>query len=75
MDIRNLPDVDRIQGLLYRRSPDRDPKKGVVNLQYTSSTGELCQMDIPSMDALYLLNMLEALVKDEGIEHLRHGKH
>lgn len=67
--IHKLPAVGRIEGVVLQ--PDKDPKKSVVFLQYKDPSGGLHQLDIPLLDALYLLNMLELASKENGYDHLR----
>ena len=69
MAITKLPAADRIQGLSYHPAPD--PKSAHFEVQYQTRTGELYEIHIPAMDALYLMNLIEAAAKDAGIEHLR----
>ena len=71
MTITKLPDADRIQGLIFQPAGP-DPRHGHFELQYRTHTGQLFELHIPALDALYLLNMLEAAATDAGIEHLRH---
>lgn len=68
-----LPAVGRIQGLHYQQSPLRDPVADTVELQYTDRAQRWHSVTMPLLDALYLANLLEGLVKSEGFESLRRG--
>lgn len=69
MAITKLPDVGRIQGLSFHPGPD--PRLSHFELQYKTDTGKLFELHIPALDALFLLNMLEAASRDHGLEPLR----
>lgn len=73
MELHRLPDVGRIQGLQLQDSPLRDPAAMRVELQYTDreSTSVWHTLQIPLLDALYLLNLLEAMSQEQGFDHLR----
>lgn len=64
-----LPDVDRILGL----SPliSTTAALSTALLQYTDRNGQLYELQMPFLDALYLLNLLEQASKDSGFDHLR----
>lgn len=71
MTVHLLPDVGRIEGLVSEIADRSDPAKGRVRLQYTDRTGSWQELQLPVLDALYLLNMLEQWSKDEQLDHLR----
>jgi hypothetical protein len=60
--MNKLPLVGRIQGatLEERGSPDQS----LVIVQYSSRTGELCELEMLLEDAMYLLNALREIEKD-----------
>lgn len=60
--IKKLPLVGRIQGaaLEERGAPDQM----AVVVQYSSHIGELCELEMPLGDAMYLLNALREIEKD-----------
>lgn len=67
--VTQLPDADRIQGVHV--SPAASPRLTVVSLQYTNAHTGLCELRMPLLDALYLANMLEAMIQNHGYESLR----
>ena len=67
--VKQLPPVGRIQGLSL--VPHADPKQAKVTLQYTDPSNEWCEITMPLLDALYLLNLLEAMSKEQNLDHLR----
>ena len=66
---QKLSSVDRICGLSL--NIDNDSKKCVVIIQYIDHEQQLTDINIPLLDALYLLNFLEAMSKERGFDHLR----
>jgi len=68
-DITQLPDADRIQGV--HLLPGASPRLTEVALQYSNTRTGWCEVKMPLMDALYLLNLLEALSKEHGYDTLR----
>lgn len=70
MGVKKLPDADRIDGLSY--IGNANPRLARVELQYRTHTGQIYELHIPLLDALFLLNMLEAMSKEQGLEPLRH---
>ncbi|MDT7836477.1 hypothetical protein [Aquabacterium sp. OR-4] len=73
MTVKTLPQVGRIEGvsLLGQGS---DPSRLKVELQYTGpgpDAGTWYSTTMPLLDALYLLNLLEALSQQGGLDHLR----
>lgn len=66
-----LPPVHRIEGFQYDNPDGSRPQLGLLRLQYTDPKGEWHGLAVPAMDALYLLNLLEAWSKEEGLDHLR----
>jgi hypothetical protein len=73
MTVNNLPAVDRFQGVTYQESMSADPKAATVELQYSDRARRPHALKMPVADAMHLLSMLEQLVKDEALEHLRQG--
>jgi hypothetical protein len=67
--VNQLPAVGRIQGISVL--PDTDPKKAVVDLQYTDIKGAWHGVKMSLLDALYLLNLLEGMSKENNFDHLR----
>ena len=67
--VKPLLRVGRIRGCALTKAAD--PKLCVVELQYTDPTGAECSIEMGLPDALYLLNLLEAMSRDEGYDHLR----
>lgn len=65
-----LPPVHRIEGI-SAPPPGADLQREQVRLQYTDQAGTWHQVDMPAMDALYLLNLLEQWSKEAGLDHLR----
>lgn len=66
-----LPPVHRIEGFLFDHPGGGNPQLGSVLLQYTDQKKSWHQLNVPAMDALYLLNLLEAWSKEQGLDHLR----
>lgn len=64
MSVNVLPAVGRIQGLT--RSEGFDVPKIAVQLQYTDRSNGWHQVEMPFLDAMYLLNLLKALQQDVG---------
>lgn len=69
--MNKLQDVGRIQGVMFQPSPLNDPVAHKVEVQYTDRTQRWHSLKMPLLDALYLLNMLEAMAKESGFDHLR----
>jgi len=67
--VYKLPNVDRIRGI--RLSKGESPQKSTVFLQYTDRNNEWYETEIPLLDALYLLNLLEGMSREQGYDHLR----
>ena len=65
--------ISRIEGLSLL-DPVSDPRNCRVQILVQVRTPEGPQerhLEVPLLDALYLLNMLEALSADQGLDHLR----
>lgn len=62
---KQLPGVGRIQGATVEPSA---PKDSIVRLQYTDDKQQLYELEIPFLDAMYLLNILRGIEKDMGFE-------
>ena len=75
MTFHHLPDVGRIEGLVAQDSPLRDPLAMRVEVQYTGRTPphEWHKVTMPMGSALYLLNLLEAMSREQGCDGLRRG--
>ena len=71
MTVRSLPPVGRIEGVLYQSPGGPDPSKGRALVQYTDPTGQWHQLEVPVLDALYLLNLLEQMSREAHLDHLR----
>lgn len=72
--LKSLPPVGRIEGLVLQPSGTADPSVHRIEIQYTGRTpdaGTWHRLEMPLLDALYLLNLLEAMSKDNGFDHLR----
>lgn len=64
-----LPDCDHLEGISLLPAPT--PKASRVTLQYRNATAGWCKVEMPLLDALYLLNPLEALSAQNGYDALR----
>jgi hypothetical protein len=69
--VNKLPDVGQIQGI-HGTGAGPDPKFARISLQYTDERNRWHELQMTALDALYLLNLLEAWAKGAQIEHLRH---
>ena len=67
--ITKLPNVDRIRGIELSRS--QSPQESKVSLQYSDQSNEWYETEMPLLDALYLLNLLEAMSREQGYDYLR----
>lgn len=67
--ITQLPDADRILGV--QLLPGTSPALSSISIQYSNARTGLCDLKMPLLDALYLLNLLEALSVDHGYDSLR----
>jgi len=67
--ITKLPDVGRISGATLQKSTTA--ALSMVVVQYSDLTGSLFELRMPVLDALYLLNVIEAITEDSGYDHLR----
>ena len=72
MTVTTLPPVGRIEGVSLH-GQGSDPSALTVELQYTGQTPLQAwhSVKMPLLDALYLLNLLEALSLQGGFDHLR----
>ena len=59
-----LPSVGRIQGATPEQQPTHEAS--VVKLQYTDRKQEWCELEMPFLDAMYLLNILRGIEADAG---------
>lgn len=64
-----LPSVGRIRGISL--IPDADPNKAKVQLQYTDHRNEWFETVMSLFDALYLLDALEKMSREQGFSDLR----
>lgn len=73
MNVNTLPPVGSIEGLQLKLSGSPDPTTHQVEVQYTDRTPaqNWHSLTMPLLDALYLLNLLEAACREHGFEHLR----
>lgn len=69
LKINNLPAVASMQGVAL--FPHEDPKKSWVEAQYIGHNNEWHTLKIPLLDALYLANLLEGIISDNNLGHLR----
>ena len=62
-------------GTLFPSEPD--PSKGSIQVLVSGRTKpgatQEWHLKIPLLDALYLLNVLEAMARDGQLDHLRHA--
>lgn len=64
MTVNKLPGVGRIQGLA--RTEGFDVPNIQVSLQYTDRSNGWHEVEMPFLDAMYLLNLLKAMQQDVG---------
>lgn len=64
----HLPEVGRIWGARFYQDELISGIQTIV--QYESRTGFLCELVMPILDALYLLNLLRAIQHDGGLDPL-----
>lgn len=71
-DFNTQPPV-RIEGLRLLYGQPGQPATHRVGLQYSGPkpAGQLLGLQMPLLDALYLLNLLEQLSRENGFDHLR----
>lgn len=69
MKFNSLPSVGQIQGA--KLQPHEDPTQARVEVQYTGQNNEWFALDMQLLDALYLANLLEAIISTHNLEHLR----
>ena len=65
MNVKPLPVVDHMQGALLERAAD--PDKSICKLQYTDRQGQWYELEMPILDALYLLNALVGVEAEAGL--------
>jgi len=63
--IKKLPLVGRVQGAALESRGS--PGQLVAVVQYTSQTGELCELEMSFGDAMYPLNILREMEKDSRV--------
>lgn len=61
-----LPDADRIQGATVIGAGTRKDTR--TRLRYSDANGKWYSLEMPFLDAMYLLNVLRAIQVDEGFE-------
>ena len=64
-----LPNVEKIQGIFL--TPHHDAERAQVSIQYTTHTDKWCELKMGLLDALYLLNLLEAMSTENKLHPLR----
>ncbi len=62
--VQTLPAVDRIRGATQEGNGMPDGTQ--VTVQYTDHTDEWFEVQMPFLDAMYLLNLLRAIQEDIG---------
>lgn len=63
--INLLPAVGHIQGVVLRKAGR--PEDSICVLQYTDHNDKWHEIEIPVLDALYLLNLLSGMERDNGL--------
>lgn len=66
MQINQLPDVKSVWGGRLRDSGE--PRSSRVVLQYESHDGNLQEINVPFLDAMYLLNVLKVIQQEMKFE-------
>lgn len=61
-----LPSVGQVQGAQFL--PAKTPKESWVIAQYTDHKGKWNQLNLPFLDAMYLLNLLKAVQLQSGFK-------
>lgn len=64
MGVNELPNVGRIQGVTLQGGPE--PQNYQIQLQYTDAGDVWHQVEMPFLDAMYLLNLLKAAALEVG---------
>ena len=64
--VKKLPVVSRIQGAVLEGRELHE--QSFVVIQYSHRKDELYELEIPFLDAMYLLNILRGIEKDMGFE-------
>ena len=64
-----LPAAERIEG--FRMLTEEDPEKSKIYLLYTDQNKKLYEIEIPLMESLHLLNLLEAMSIQQNLSDLR----
>ncbi len=64
--VNALPPVARIEGAMFL--PDKTPKESWATLQYSDDKGQLHQLNVPFLDAMYLLNLLKGMQAQSGFK-------
>jgi hypothetical protein len=67
--VQQLPRVGRIEGCEYTPAPAI--AMAHVQIQYSTPSGERYALAMPALDALYLLNVLEAMARENNLDRLR----
>lgn len=63
-----LPEVDRMEGLSYETTAG--PDVATVELQWRNAHTGTCAVRMHLRDALYLANLLDQMIADQGLQHL-----
>lgn len=71
--VYQLPEVGRLWGARFYDSQLFNQVR--IAIQYQNTTGSLCEVVMPIMDALYLLNILKAMQHDSGLDQLNPSDH
>ncbi len=66
MRVNKLPHVGRMQGVQFDNRPT--PKASRISVQYTDLDGAWQELNMPFLDAMYLLNALKAIALDIGFD-------
>ena len=64
--IYRLPDVGNMKGVILQ--PTTNAQTSTVVIQYTDPHEQWCELQLPFLDAMYLLDLLKAVRKKSGFE-------
>jgi hypothetical protein len=65
-----LPDADHVECAVLEKGPT--PQTSIVKIQYNNARTGRHEVAMDVLNALFLLNALEALSQEHGYEPLRH---
>lgn len=74
MTVTPLPFAKQVEGLRLIEQSTAAPSTHRIEMQYTARTPQGEQwysLQMPLLQALYLLNLLEMASRDNGFDHLR----